>query len=148
MTSVYDQLVAAHKADSFPIKIMYSKDAINAEQIKADVYKSGPQRYVQPAPLPVGNVLRESTNGDVKVVQAFIIVFAKTAKEAVEALEAWLIRVGFVSSPGVVGKPRCGPWTYSTLSLLSYSPVGDVEEFAQPYGQIYAVEQYIRISIA
>lgn len=94
MTSVYDQLVAAHIADNFPISVMYSKDAINTTKIKADVFAKGPQRYIQPAPLPVGNVLRESTSGDIKVIHAFIIVFAKTAKEAVQALEAWLIRVG------------------------------------------------------
>lgn len=148
MTVVWDEIYEAHKADAFPVKISYSRDSLKAETIKQAVKQSGIVRYIQPAPLPVGNILRQSTRGDVKVVQGFMLVFAATAKECVKALEDWFIRVGCVSQSGIVGLAPNGPWTYSTLSLLSYDPIGDVEQYAEPYGEVYAIEQYVRISIA
>lgn len=148
MTSVFDEIVDAHKADEFPVSVAYGPEAMKKETIAALVKQKGTVRYLQPAPIPIDSSLRKSTNGDVKVVHAFMLVFSKTARECVKALEDWFLRVGFACAPGVVGYPGSGPWTYSTLSLLSYNPIGDVEQFAQQYGEVYVVEQYIRISIA
>jgi len=148
MTSSWDTLVDAHAADGFPIAIAYSRDAIKKDAVSEEVRKGKVLRFIQPAPLPVGNILRASTFGDIQVLQGFMVVFAATARECVEGLEAWLLRVGFKSRPGVVGKPLYGPRTYSTINVLEYDAIGDVEQFAEPYGEVYAIEQYIRISIA
>lgn len=148
MIAVFDSIVDAHKADGFPISIAYGPDSMKKANIEALVKQKGTVRYMQPAPLSIENELRNSTNGDVRTVQAFALVFAKTARECVKGLEDWFIRVGFVSQTGIVGHPGVGPWTYSTLSLLAYNPIGGLEQFAQEYGEVYVIEQFVRISIA
>lgn len=148
MTVVYDALVDAHDADEFPISVAYSRDVLNKDAISAEVKTKGIVRYLVSAPLPMRNDLRNSTLGDVKVIQPWMLVFASTGKKCVKGLEDWFKRVGCVMQTGIVGVPPNGPWTYSTLSLLSYTPIGDLEQFAEPYGDVYCIEQYARISIA
>jgi hypothetical protein len=148
MTTVFDSIIDAHTADSFPVNMAYGRNVLKAEAISQVVRQSGVQRFLVSAPLPMGNDIRNSTHGDVKVVQPWMVIFAATERECVEALEAWFVRVGCTLSSGIVGKPPVGPWTYSTLSLLSYNPIGDLEQFAEPYGDVFAIEQYVRISIA
>lgn len=147
MTSVFDTLVDAHKADSFPISIAYSKDSMQKEEIAKKVGTRGIMRFLCPAPLDPEATVRKSTLGTVEEVKAFMVVFAPTARECVEGLQNWFLRVGYASQTGIVGNPYHAPWTYSTLSLLSYSPIGSIEQFAEPYGEVYALEQYVRISI-
>ena len=148
MIAVFDSIVDAHAADNFPVQIAYGPDSMKKEAIEALVKQRGTVRYLQPAPLNLENSLRLSTNGDVKTVEAFALVFSATAHGCVEALQDWFIRVGFVSQTGIVGHPGTGPWAYSTLSLLAYNPIGGLEQFAQQYGQVYVIEQFVRISIA
>lgn len=146
MIAVYDAILAAHKADAFPVEIRYG-GTITKDEAAGKVKAQGIARYIIAAPLDVDSELYKATDGSVKELKFWKVIFARTAKDCVQGLQDWFIRVGAVSDTGIVGIPGHAPWTYSTLSVLKWRPVGSLEQYAEVYGEVFAIEQFTRISI-
>lgn len=146
MTGVFDNILTAHDADNYPIHICYG-DMPSKDQIRDDLLQSDIARYLIPAPFDPDSELYQSTDGAITEVMAFMVVFCNTPKETVQGLHNWFLRVGYKTVNNVVGDPPTVPWTYSTLSLMAWHPVGGVESYAEQYGDVWAIEQFVRINI-
>lgn len=143
---VFDAILAAHVADSYPIIISYG-DMPSKEEIQDSLLTQTYCRYLIPAPYDPDAILYQSTAGAISEVMAFMVIFANSARGAVEGLHEWFLRVGYKTENNIVGDPGTKPWVYSTLSVMSWHPVGAIEDYAMQYGNAWAIEQMVRINI-